>query len=217
MKPKQAIFLQFDQQYKSSTATLFGATVAHIMRILQVNQDRGAVFLALDEIINCAPIPKFTDLLNTIRSANMPTFLYLQSLEGLNRLYGANADKIFLGSSNYKVVFKIGDISTAEEFSKLIGKTETTYYSYSKNVGQGVSSNETKTQNTSSSYSETTRLEYIIEPDVLIKLPEHTAVVTYNGTFGTLEMPKYWEFFDTPVRIKKASPSDYLNYEKTAI
>lgn len=217
MKPKQAVFLQFDQQYKSSTATLFGATVAHIMRILQANQDRGAVFLALDEIINCSPIPKFTDLLNTIRSANMPTFLYLQSLEGLNRLYGANADKLFLGSSNYKVVFKIGDISTAEQFSKLIGKTETTYYSYSENAGQGVSSNETKTQSTSSSYSETTRLEYIIEPDALIKFPEHTAVVTYNGTFGTLEMPKYWEFFDTPVRIKKASPSDYLNYEKTAI
>lgn len=217
MQPKQAVFLQFDQQYKSSTATLFGATVAHIMRILQANQNRGAVFLALDEIINCAPIPKFTDLLNTIRSANMPTFLYLQSLEGLNRLYGANADKLFLGSSNYKVVFKIGDISTAEEFSKLIGKTETTYYSYSENAGQGVSSNEMKTQSTSSSYSETTKLEYIIEPDALIKLPEHTAVVTYNGTFGTLEMPKYWEFFDTPVRIKKASPSDYLNYKKTAI
>lgn len=217
MKPKQAIFLQFDQQYKSSTSTLFGATVAHIMRILQANQNRGAVFLALDEIINCAPIPKFTDLLNTIRSANMPTFLYLQSLEGLNRLYGANADKLFLGSSNYKVVFKIGDISTAEEFSKLIGKTETTYYSYSENVGHGVSSNETKTQSASSSYSETTKLEYIIEPDVLIKLQEHTAVVTYNGTFGTLEMPKYWEFFDTPIRIKKAGPSDYLHYQKTAI
>ena len=217
MKPKQAVFLQFDQQYKSSTATLFGATVAHTMRILQANQDRGAVFLALDEIINCAPIPKFTDLLNTIRSANMPTFLYLQSLEGLNRLYGTNADKLFLCSSNYKVVFKIGDISTAEEFSKLIGKTETTYYSYFENTGQGVSNNDIKTQSTSSSCSESTRLEYIIEPDELIKLPEHTAVVTYNGTFGTLEMPKYWEFFDTPTRIKKASPTDYLNYEKIAI
>jgi type IV secretory pathway TraG/TraD family ATPase VirD4 len=217
MKPKQAVFLQFDQQYKSSTATLFGATVAHIMRILQANQNRGAVFLALDEIINCAPIPKFTDLLNTIRSANMPTFLYLQSLEGLNRLYGANADKLFLGSSNYKVVFKIGDISTAEEFSKLIGRTETTYYSYAKNMGQGVSNHDTKTQSTSSGYSESIRLEYIVEPDKLIKLPEHTAVVTYNGTFGTLEMPKYWDVFDMPIRIKKASPSDYLNYEKTAI
>jgi type IV secretory pathway TraG/TraD family ATPase VirD4 len=217
MQPKQAVFLQFDQQYKSSTATLFGATVAHIMRILQVNQDRGAVFLALDEIINCAPIPKFTDLLNTIRSANMPTFLYLQSLEGLNRLYGTNAERLFLGSSNYKVMFRIEDNFTAEEFSKLIGKTETTYYSYAKNKGQGVNNHDIHTQSTSSGDSESTRREYIIEPDELIHLPKYTAVVMYNGTFGTLDIPKYWEFFDMPIRIKKASPSDYLNYEKTAI
>ena len=217
MKPKQAVFLQFDQQYKSSTATLFGAMVAHTMRILQANQNRGAVFLALDEIINCAPIPKFTDLLNTIRSANMPTFLYLQSLEGLNRLYGPNSDKLFLGSSNYKVVFKIGDIATAKEFSDLIGKTETTYFSYSENSSEGVSNSDqggSRTHNNSSGYSESTKLEYIIEPEELIKLPAHSAVVTYNGTFGTLVMPKYWEFFDTPVRIAKASPSDWLEHKK---
>ena len=220
MKPKQAIFLQFDQQYKSSTATLFGAMVAHTMRILQANQNRGAVFLALDEIINCAPIPKFTDLLNTIRSANMPTFLYLQSLEGLNRLYGPNSDKLFLGSSNYKVVFKIGDISTAKDFSDLIGKTEVTYYSYSENSSDGVSNSEmggTRTSSSSSGRSETTKLEYIIEPEELIKLPAHSAVITYNGTFGTLVMPKYWEFFDTPVRIAKASPSDWLEHKKSEV
>ena len=220
MKPKQAVFLQFDQQYKSSTATLFGAMVAHTMRILQANQNRGAVFLALDEIINCAPIPKFTDLLNTIRSANMPTFLYLQSLEGLNRLYGLNADKLFLGSSNYKVVFKIGDISTAEEFSKLIGKTETTYFSYSESSSDGVSNSDqggSRVQSNSSGYSESTKLEYIIEPDELTKLPAHTAVVTYNGTFGTLNMPVYWDYFDTPVRIAKASPSDWLEHKKSEV
>ena len=217
MQPKQAVFLQFDQQYQSSTATLFGATVAHVMRILQANQERGAVFLALDEIINCAPIPKFTDLLNTIRSANMPTFLYLQSFEGLNRLYGANADRLFLGSSNYKVLFRIDDIATAKEFSQLIGKTEATYFSYDKKKGQGVSNHDIQTHNTSSGDSQSFGLLDIIEPEELIQLPEHTAVVMYKGTFGTLNMPKYWELFDMPIRIKKASPSNYLNYEKTAI
>ena len=147
----------------------------------------------------------------------MPTFLYLQSLEGLNRLYGANADRLFLGSSNYKVVFRIEDNFTAEEFSKLIGKTETTYFIYAKNKGQGINNHDIQTQSTSSGDSENTRREYIIEPDELIHLPKYTAVVMYNGTFGTLNIPKYWEFFDMPIRIKKASPSDYLNYEKTAI
>ena len=65
--------------------------------------------------------------------------------------------------------------------------------------------------------SVSTRLEYVVEPEVFTKLPKHTAIVMYNGVFGTLNMPKYWEFFDTPIRIKKAGPSDYLNYKKTAI
>ena len=223
MKPKQAIFLQFDQQYKSSTATLFGAMVAHTMRIAQANQNRKAVFFALDEIINCAPIPKFTDLLNTIRSANMPTFLYLQSLEGLNRLYGTNADKIFMGSSNFKVVFRIGDISTAEEFSKLIGQTETTYYTHSSH--SGTSSNRGQTGINSSSGSSTTsgagtsvtsKMEYIIEPEKFIQLPVYTAVVSYNGTFGTLAMPKYWEVFNMPKRTKLKTVSDFNKSKQIA-
>jgi type IV secretion system protein VirD4 len=43
--------LQFDQQYTATTAPLFGAMVAHILRILQSNyQEREDVFLMLDEI-----------------------------------------------------------------------------------------------------------------------------------------------------------------------
>lgn len=223
MKPKQAVFLQFDQQYKSSTATLFGAMVAHTMRILQANQNRKAVFLALDEIINCAPIPKFTDLLNTIRSANMPTFLYLQSLEGLNRLYGANSDKIFMGSSDYKVVFRIGDISTAEEFSKLIGQTETTYRSDSaSNVntssrGQsGTGSNASSGSSSSTGVSISSKMEYIVEPAEFIKLPAYTAVVSYKGAVGTLRMPKYWECFNMPQRTKLKTVSDFKALQTVA-
>ena len=216
MKPKQAVFLQFDQQYKSSTATLFGAMVAHTMRILQANQNREAVFIALDEIINCAPIPKFTDLLNTIRSANMPTFLYLQSLEGLNRLYGANSDKMFMGSSNLKIVFRIGDIESAEECSRLVGQTETTYISETAGTSQtsgtssssqASSSSSNRSQNVGTTKS--IKLESIIEPAEFIKLPICTAVVMYNGSYGTLEMPKYYECYNMPKRTNLKTIRDF--------
>ncbi|MFA2936212.1 type IV secretory system conjugative DNA transfer family protein [Acinetobacter pittii] len=216
MKPKQAVFLQFDQQYKSSTATLFGAMVAHTMRILQANQNRDAVFIALDEIINCAPIPKFTDLLNTIRSANMPTFLYLQSLEGLNRLYGANSDKMFMGSSNLKIVFRIGDIESAEECSRLVGQTETTYISEttgrSQTSGTSSSSRASSSSSNRSQNAGTTKsikLESIIEPAEFIKLPICTAVVMYNGSYGTLEMPKYYECYNMPKRTNLKTIQDF--------
>ncbi len=216
MKPKQAVFLQFDQQYKSSTATLFGAMVAHTMRILQANQNRDAVFIALDEIINCDPIPKFTDLLNTIRSANMPTFLYLQSLEGLNRLYGANSDKMFMGSSNLKIVFRIGDIESAEECSRLVGQTETTYISEttgrSQTSGTSSSSRASSSSSNRSQNAGTTKsikLESIIEPAEFIKLPICTAVVIYNGSYGTLEMPKYYECYNMPKRTNLKTIQDF--------
>lgn len=216
MQPKQAVFLQFDQQYKSSTATLFGAMVAHTMRILQSNQNREAVFIALDEIINCAPIPKFTDLLNTIRSANMPTFIYLQSLEGLNRLYGANSDKMFMGSSNLKIVFRIGDIESAEECSRLVGQTETTYISETAGTSQtsgtssssrASSSSSNRSQNVGTTKS--IKLESIIEPAEFIKLPICTAVVMYNGSYGTLEMPKYYECYNMPKRTNLKTIRDF--------
>ena len=216
MQPKQAVFLQFDQQYKSSTATLFGAMVAHTMRILQANQNRKPVFIALDEIINCAPIPKFTDLLNTIRSANMPTFLYLQSLEGLNRLYGANSDKMFMGSSNLKIVFRIGDISSAEECSRLVGQTETTYISETAGTSQTSGTNSSSQTSSSSSNrsknvgtTKSIKLESIIEPAEFIKLPICTAVVMYNGSYGTLEMPKYYEFYNMPKRTNLKTIRDF--------
>ena len=216
MQPKQAVFLQFDQQYKSSTATLFGAMVAHTMRILQANQNRKSVFIALDEIINCAPIPKFTDLLNTIRSANMPTFLYLQSLEGLNRLYGANADKIFMGSSGLKVVFRIDDIATADECSRLVGQTETTYISETTGTSQTSGTSSSSQASSSSSNrsqnigtTKSIKLESIIEPAEFIKLPMFTAVVMYNGSYGTLEMPKYHECYNMPKRTNLKTVQDF--------
>ncbi|MEG1313418.1 MAG: TraM recognition domain-containing protein, partial [Bacilli bacterium] len=150
-------------------------------------------------------------------SANMPTFIYLQSLEGLNRLYGANAERLFLGSSTYKAVFRIEDMHTAEEFSKLIGKTETTYFSYSENIGQAMSNSDTQTYSTTTSHSESTNRDYIIEPAQFKEFSDMTCLISYKGSFGTLKMEKYWELFDIPIRIERAGPSEYLNYKKTAI
>ena len=126
MRPRSAVFLQYEQKYKSSLATLFGGTVAYTLRLLQAtaSQREHAVFVALDEIINAAPIPKFAESLNTMRSANMPLAMYLQSVEGLNKLYGPNAAEIFLGSADLKVVFRINDNVTAEYISAQLGDTE---------------------------------------------------------------------------------------------
>lgn len=211
-RPKQAVFLQFDQQYKNTTAHLLGAMVAHTLRILQASSRyRDDVFVVLDEIINCAPIPKFLDSLNTMRSAKMPTFLYLQALEGLNRVYGPNADRLFMGACDFIAVFKIGDIETAKQISERIGKTETIYRSRSNSSSSGnsssksgsgltVSSMQGKTNSLSDSSSDSVRMEYVIEPEEFLKLPAHDAVVMYKGCAAQLHMPVYYRDYPVPQR-----------------
>lgn len=198
-KTHQCVVLQYDQAEKNTTAPLFGAMVAYILRILQMNsQKRGSVLLLLDEIINCAPIPKFTETLNLMRSTNVPTFLYLQSLEGLNRIYGDNADKLFNGACNLKISYRIFDEATQKYFSDLIGKNEVTYIGINdgSSATRGASGDkESNSATTSSGQSVTVSLENIIEPEEFSRLATGEAVIMYDGHFGRVEMPMYFKHY----------------------
>lgn len=198
-KTHQCVVLQYDQAEKNTTAPLFGAMLAYILRILQMNsQKRGSVLLLLDEIINCAPIPKFTETLNLMRSTNVPTFLYLQSLEGLNRIYGDNADKLFNGACNLKISYRIFDEATQKYFSDLIGKNEVSYIGIndgSSSTRSASGDKESQSSTSSSGQSVTVSLENIIEPEEFSRLATGEAVVMYDGHFGRVEMPMYFKHY----------------------
>lgn len=208
VKPKQILFLQFEQEFRSSTATIFGAMVAQTLRILQTNcRNRDAVFVALDEIINCAPIPNFTNTLNMIRSAKMPTFLYFQSLEGLNRLYGKDAERLIMGSADLKVVFRIGDISTCKTFSEMVGETEAVIRNSAQNDGTSSTpnihtpaillNNDIVSQNSSRGRTDNTNLLAIFEPEKFQQLEPHTAICLYQGRSALAKMPCFFEDYGT--------------------
>jgi hypothetical protein len=194
MKPRQAVFLQFEQKYKASLATLFGGTVAYVLRLLQANAStrEHAVFVALDEIINAAPIPKFVESLNTMRSARMPLSMYLQSIEGLNRLYGPQASEIFLGSADLKVIFRLNDNATAEYVSAQIGNTEQRNYSMSKGHSQSASSRGSKSANESVSKGYTSSTARIFDAAEVLGLEPQKAIVLYRGSGARFHMPSYW-------------------------
>ena len=121
-----------------------------------------------------------------------------------------------MGSSNLKIVFRIGDIESAEECSRLVGQTETTYISETAGISQtsgtssssrASSSSSNRSQNVGTTKS--IKLESIIEPAEFIKLPICTAVVMYNGSYGTLEMPKYYECYNMPKRTNLKKIRDF--------
>ena len=210
MKPKQIVILQYEMQYKELTKTLFGATVAHIFRILQSNLNRKPVLILLDEIINSAPIPDFSGKLNTIRSMKMPTFLYLQSFEGLNRLYGNNAKTLFMDGCSFYAVFRIGSFETAKDFSNLIGKCETTYIS-SSNVIPNPNFNGVRYDQNLGSISEHKQMDYILEPNEILKFEDNHAVIIYQGRYQKFHLSKYWEYYDVDIDVEtiKKLKSDF--------
>lgn len=204
VQPKQILFLQFEQEFRSSTATIFGAMVAQTLRILQTNcRNRDAVFVALDEIINCAPIPNFTNTLNMIRSAKMPTFLYFQSLEGLNKLYGDDAERLIMGSADLKVVFRIGDIESSKTFSSMVGETEAVIRSSGQNSGTSSTpnihrpaillNNDIISNSTGTTSSANTSILAVFEPEKFQQLEPHTAICLYKGRSALSPMPCFYE------------------------
>ena len=199
LQPRQAVFLQFPERTKNSTERLFGAVVANMFRILQANaMQRDEVFIALDEITNSAPIPKFAETLNLIRSAKMPCFMYLQSIEMIDRKYGPNASQIFLGAADFRVCFRVSNLDTAQYFSDYIGQTETITYNYTDSSTSGKSSTmgiggvHTSTNVSSSGVTQVTSMTNIVDPKEILQLEQGYGLMVYRGKAAIDAMPMHY-------------------------
>lgn len=209
-QPKQAIFLQFDQAYQEQTARLFGFTLAHVLRLLQINfRYRDEVFVAIDEIINSAPIPRLAQKLNTMRSAKMPTFMYLQTLSGLNDVYGRDADKLFMSACSLKICYRVNDNDTAKEFSDLVGNVDVESWT-STNTMQATDTG--RSYNPRSISSSTLRMP-LIESSELLNLKTGNAIVIYKGEKSLIAMPRYYEIYPMLQRANYGSLSDLAEFD----
>ena len=194
-QPKTIVFLQFEQETGETTAPLFGAMVYRALKVLQKNYDERKglnVLVLLDEFINSAPIPSLLKMLNTLRSARVPVWLYMQNLEALNDLYGTKAVDQFLAATNMHMSFRINSIETAKVLSQEVGKAETIYMSSSAQTVDRMGRGSEYTVNKSS------QLNAVVEPEEFLKFSAHTALVFYQGRAGFLNMPTYFDDFPMP-------------------
>lgn len=132
-----ALFLQFEEHQRETTAHLLAAMAAHLMRYLIRHTARPPVLLLFDEVGTIPVIPGLIAKLNTIRSRNLPTWTYWQSLEQMQR-YGAKADEganLILGACDYQMVFRLNDNASAKWMSDRIGVVDVTVRSESAQPG----------------------------------------------------------------------------------
>ena len=181
---KVAVFLQFEESQKQTTAHFFSVMVGHILRYLIIHHERSPVFMLLDEIGNAGVISDLTGKLNTIRSRKLPTWLYWQSTEQMQK-YGEKADEganIIMGACDLQMCFRLNDNATAQWMSDKIGTQEVTMRSSTDNgLLEGGS--------TTTSVS----LESIIEPHKLQQLADGEAIYSYRGVNWLGEPTPYYK------------------------
>lgn len=191
--PKVAIFLQFEQANMNTTASLYSATVQHIIRLLMWNANkRDDVFLLFDELLNGGKIENLADKFNLIRSYKMPAFLYIQSVAGLVEKYGRDEAKKIISACSLQMCYRVNDTETAEFFSDLAGEIEA--QKINKSVSPAVRENgSTYYKNTFSSSVEAVPL---VPVEKMLQLPFGKVLCVYKGQSAIIDVPQHYK--DTP-------------------
>lgn len=209
-QPKTAVFLQFDQLYQSATATLYSATVTHIIRLLMSNyRERDEVFLLFDELLNGGRLDMLTAKMNTMRSYKLPTFIYIQSLAGLYEKYGEMAGKNLMSSCDIKVCYRVNDNASAREFSELAGDvvatiTHENWEDFKRNDGSTI-----KKKKLSSGGEKYVRLVTDAE---LKQMPKGKVLMIIDGVSAVVDIPQHWTHLNLTERADGVRPSDFINY-----
>lgn len=206
-EPKKAVFLQFAEADKGKTYKIFGMMLSHVLRMLQLNhRNREDVFIAIDEIMNSAPINDLPNRLNVMRSAKMPLFMYLQTMKGLDALYGVNESNMMISACNFKACYRVNDLETAEMFSRMCGETEVT------TTTRKLVPEKTPTGNIIMRMNEETSLttDSLANPEELLRMEANHALLMYKGQVGKIGMPVYYNWYPMPMRNNFGTVSEYL-------
>lgn len=187
-RDKVALFLQFEETTSKTTGHLFSVFVSHLMSYLINNhKKRNAVFCLLDEIGNAGLIHDLTGKLNTIRSRNMPTWMYWQNTEQMQK-YGSKADEgvnIILGACDFQMCFRLNDNNTAKWFSERVGTHLVENTSYNVTLDPDI--------NLSKGNNRDLQREEIIYQHELQQLSDNEVLAIYKGIAWRGIARPYWK------------------------
>jgi type IV secretory pathway TraG/TraD family ATPase VirD4 len=134
-----ALFIQFEESYLETMASLLSALCGHILRYLIVNsKQRDSVALFFDEIGNLPVINGLLQKLNTIASRNIPLWMYWQSTAQM-AVYGPNAREVFFGCADAQLFFRSNDLNTQQTVAQLSGTVHRPKMSQTSGVQDSIS------------------------------------------------------------------------------
>jgi type IV secretory pathway TraG/TraD family ATPase VirD4 len=119
------LYLRFPQRISAGTTKSFELVMFALTQMLSIPPKSGErrVLMAVDEA-GAIAIPKLSESINQLRSAQVPFWLYLQNLGQLETRYGRTQAKEILGACRAKTFWATDDQDTADWISNRAGHTE---------------------------------------------------------------------------------------------
>ena len=168
-----ALFLQFEESKLGALGPLLAFMATGLLTsLINTAGKRAAVAFFLDEIGNMPAVPGLAEKLNTIRSRQLPTWMYFQTTQQIERRYGKGALDVFFASSDAQLFFRLNDEKTRELVSRLIGTTEQVKTTQSTTREEG---------GRKTTISRTRERVAVIEPHALGQLKPGQVVCLYRG------------------------------------
>ena len=176
-----ALFLQFEERHQETTQLLISVMVSHLFNYFIEHVDREPVLLMLDEIGNVPRIPGLVEKLNTIRSRKLPTWMYWQGIQQMQK-YGKQANEgpnSIMAACDFHMALRLNDNDTARWFSERIGTVDRVSVS--------------STSGEHSSTTTSTKEEPILKVADLQSLPGGESVAVYRGRAWRNQATPYFE------------------------
>ncbi|MEQ1698945.1 MAG: TraM recognition domain-containing protein [Ilumatobacteraceae bacterium] len=151
---------------------------------------RPPLLLALDEILNVAPIPRLEQLLSTGGGSGLQSMIVLQSMAAARNKYGRETGDALLDFNTAKIVLGgLADAQDLQDLSTLLGQRDETTVSASRSGRLGVLER--------SDYSYSHRLVPVLRPDEIRTIDTQRkgqALVVARSSKGmVISMPSIFE------------------------
>ncbi len=178
-----SLFLQFEETKLQALGPVLALVATGLLQgLIRTAGERKPVAVFLDELGNMPPIPGLPEKLNTIRSRLMPTWMYFQTIEQINRRYGRGSDAVFMASSDVQIFFRLNDHPTRKLVSDLVGTTIKQKHTVSNSAkGRTVATSRERVS--------------VIEPHELGQLKPGEVLTLYRGAAARGQATPYFEDF----------------------
>lgn len=205
---RMTIYLCLPPEFMSSHAGLMRVWIAAlILLVTRSGLKNNTINFLLDEAASLGKLESLENALVQLRGYGVRFTLFYQSLGQLKKVFGEGQDQTFLSNMSLTAYAAVNDYATAEQISKMLGKTtianRTGSAGWNKTHNYDPGGRDSSSEGSNLGVSVTGHGRELLTPDEVMTLPPQTLIVFTQGSPAMLVdmVPYYDRRFRLPSKI----------------